>query len=323
MEIKLSEIIMWDKAAVEKLYATPFLELVFKAQTKHREYFKADEVELCTLLNIKTGGCPENCAYCPQSAHYNTGLQREKLMSLDEVKKQVTAAKENGATRFCMGAAWRSPPTKEFPAVIEMVKTVREMGMEACLTAGMLSENQAQELKTAGLDFYNHNLDTSPEYYENIITTHTYQERLDTLHEVRSAGIKVCSGGILGLGESREDRIAFLLQLANLPVQPESVPLNRLIPIKGTPLAETQKIDNLEFIRTVAVARIMMPKAMVRLTAGRESMSEEMQTLCFLAGANSIHFGEKLLVTSNPTKHQDLEMFSRLGLQPKPQHAAM
>jgi biotin synthase len=308
---------VWNKADVEELFAQPLLELIYQAQTVHRMHFNANEVELCTLLNIKTGACPENCAYCPQSAHYATGLVKEKLLDPEYVVEKAMLAKASGATRFCMGAAWRSPPAKDFPKVIEIIKAVKACGLETCLTVGMLSEAQAVALKEADLDYYNHNLDTSPDYYKNIITTHTYQDRLDTLEHVRVSGIKVCCGGILGLGESLSDRMELLLQLANLAEHPKSVPLNRLIPIKGTPLEHQDALDNFDFIRTVAAARIMMPKAMVRLSAGRTEMPQEMQAMCFMAGANSIHFGEKLLVTANPDKDTDLNMLSKLGLRGK------
>jgi biotin synthase len=312
----------WSKAEVEELFAQPLLELIHQAQSVHRENFNAREVELCTLLNIKTGACPENCAYCPQSAHYDTGLVKEKLLDPEYVVEKAMLAKASGATRFCMGAAWRSPPAKDFPKVLEIIKAVKACGLETCLTVGMLSEEQAVALKEADLDYYNHNLDTSPDYYKNIITTHTYQDRLDTLEHVRVSGIKVCCGGIMGLGESLDDRIEFLLQLVNLPEHPKSVPLNRLIAVKGTPLENQSMLDNFDFIRTVAAARIMMPKTRVRLSAGRTEMPVEMQAMCFMAGANSIHFGEKLLVTSNPDKDTDLNMLSKLGLSGKVAHEA-
>lgn len=313
---------VWIKTEVEKLYQLPLIELVFKAQTIHRQHFDANEVELCTLLSIKTGTCPEDCAYCPQSGHYNTGLQKEKLLDVEDIIAKATVAKEKGATRFCMGAAWRNPPAKEFPKLIQIIQAVKALGLEACMTLGMLSQEQAQQLKAAGLDYYNHNLDTSPEYYEKIITTRTYQDRLDTLEQVRCADIKVCCGGIIGMGESRDDRIELLLQLANLPKAPESVPINRLIPIPGTPLEKMHQLDNFEFIRTVAIARIMMPTSRIRLSAGRESMSEEMQAFCFMAGVNSIHYGEKLLVTSNPDREQDMLMFQKLGMHTAENYAS-
>jgi biotin synthase len=305
----------WDRQSVEALYDLSFLELLYRAQTVHREHFKQNEIELCTLLSIKTGTCPEDCAYCPQSGHFKTGLQKEKLFDVEEVRKQAVQAKEAGASRFCMGAAWRNPPEKEFPKVLEMVKTVKSEGLEACVTLGMLTDQQALQLKEAGLDFYNHNLDTSPEYYEKIITTRTYDDRLTTLSHVRQAGINVCCGGIICMGETRADRIGLLLQLVNLPKPPDSVPINRLIPIKGTPLANTDKIDDFEFVRTIAVARILMPKSVIRLSAGREGMSDELQTLCFMAGANSIFFGDKLLTAANPEADDDMQLFKKLGIK--------
>ncbi len=307
----------WDNEKIQAMYAMPFMDLLFQAQTIHRQHFSTNEIELCTLLSIKTGRCPEDCAYCPQSAHYDTKLEREKLFDLDEVKIKAQLAKEKGATRFCMGAAWRSPPKKDFPKVIEMIKTVKNLGLEACVTLGMLDAEQAQQLNEAGLDYYNHNLDTSPNYYQQIITTRTYQDRLQTLQHVRDAGINVCCGGIIGMGETKEDRIEFLLQLAALPEAPRSIPINRLIPIQGTPLAATQQIDHLDFVRTIAIARIMFPTSMIRLSAGRETMSDEMQTLCFLAGANSIFYGEKLLTANNPDEDQDAILFKKLGMNPK------
>lgn len=311
----------WKTEQVAALFGLPFNDLLFQAQLVHRNHFKANEVQLSTLLSIKTGTCPEDCAYCPQSGHYNTGLEKERLMGLDTVVENAQAAKDNGATRFCMGAAWRSIPKRDLPRVVEIVKAVKEMGMETCMTLGMLDEEQAQALKDAGLDYYNHNLDTSPEYYEKIISTRCYQDRLDTLEHVRNAGIKVCCGGIVGLGESREDRIEFLRQLANLPQHPESVPINRLVAVKGTPLERQKMLDNIEFVRTIACARIMMPKSMVRLSAGREVMSEEMQALCFMAGANSIFYGEKLLTTANPQQNKDKALLAKLGMQPAEQVA--
>ncbi|MES2217121.1 MAG: biotin synthase BioB [Pseudomonadota bacterium] len=308
---------LWSKADVKKLFEHPLLELIFQAQTVHRLNFNANEIELCTLLNIKTGACPENCAYCPQSAHYATGVKKEKLLDTNVIVEKALLAKSSGATRFCMGAAWRNPPAKDFPKILEIIKAVKACGLETCLTVGMLTQEQALALKAASLDYYNHNLDTSPDYYHNIITSHTYQDRLNTLEFVRLAGIHVCCGGILGLGETVEDRMELLLQLANLVSPPKSVPLNRLIAIKGTPLEHQRELDSFDFIRTVAVARIMMPRAMVRLSAGRTEMSEEMQAMCFMAGANSIHFGEKLLITKNPDQEKDLTMLRKLGLTEK------
>jgi biotin synthase len=307
----------WNQETISSLYDLPLLELVFKAQTVHRQHFDPQEIELCSLSNIKTGACPEDCAYCTQSGHYKTGLQKEKLYDVQKVIDQAKLAKEGGAIRLCMGAAWRSPPAKDFPRVLAMIKAVKEMGLETCVTLGMLTDQQAKELKEAGLDFYNHNLDTSPEYYPQIVSTHTYQDRLDTLEKVRQAGIRTCSGGILGLGESRQDRINLLVQLANLPAPHKSVPINRLMPMKGTPLADSPPIDNFEFIRTIAVARITMPDSMIRLSAGRVDMSQEMQALCFMAGANSMWLGEKLLTASNPTEDKDAELFEKLNLKAK------
>ncbi len=306
----------WNKSAVAALYNTPLLSLLFEAQTVHRAHFNPDEIELCSLLSIKTGACPEDCAYCPQSGHYKTGLQKEKLLDLEEVLKLAAEAKKNGATRFCMGAAWRSPSDKDLPRVINLIKGVKALGLETCVTLGMLHKGQAQQLKEAGLDFYNHNLDTSPEFYPKIISTRTYQDRLDTLSHVRAADIHVCCGGIIGMGETRDDRIELLLQLANLPTQPESVPINRLIPIPGTPLADIEHIDNIEFVRTVAVLRMMMPQSMIRLSAGRGEMSEEMQILCFMAGANSMWLGDKLLTARNSAYTQDKKLLEKLGLTP-------
>ncbi len=309
----------WTHEQVAELYALPFIDLIFKAHSIHREHFKSDEVQLCTLLSIKTGTCPEDCAYCPQSAHYETELKKESLYDVDQVVAQAKLAKENGATRFCMGAAWRSPPKKEFEKVLAMIQAVKNEGLETCVTLGMLSQDQAQALQAAGLDYYNHNLDSSPEYYKKIITTRTYEDRLKTLEHVRESGINVCCGGIIGMGETREDRIGLLIQLANLPEPPRSVPINRLIRVKGTPLADnlTADIDNFEFIRTIAIARIMMPTSFVRLSAGRESMSEEMHAFCFMAGANSIFSGDKLLTTPNPEVDTDAQLFKKLGLSIK------
>lgn len=297
----------------------PFSDLIFKAATLHRRYFDPNEVQLSQLLSIKTGGCAEDCAYCPQSAKYkkDTGLDAEKLMDVDKVLADAKLAQENGASRYCMGAAWSRPKDKDLDKVIEMVKGVKEMGLETCLTLGMLEKEQAERLSDAGLDYYNHNIDTSPEYYGEIITTRCYQDRLDTLEYVRQAGMNVCSGGIVGMGEARDDRAGMLQTLANLEKHPQSVPINLLVQVKGTPLEGTEKLDPFEFIRTIAVARIMMPASYVRLSAGREDMSDEMQALCFLAGANSIFYGEKLLTTPNPANNQDLELFERLGIHPK------
>lgn len=304
----------WNCENITELFNTPLMDLLYRAHTVHKENFSANEMELCTLLSIKTGRCPEDCAYCPQSAHYDTPIEAEKLFNLDEVREKAKLAKENGSHRFCMGAAWRNPPAKDFPRVIEMIKTVKEEGLEACVTLGMLNDEQAMQLKAAGLDYYNHNLDTSPDYYQKIISTRTYDDRLETLDRVSKAGINVCCGGILGMGESREDRIALLAQLAALPEPPKSIPINRLIPIPGTPLEQQPQIDNLEFVRMIAVTRIVMPSSVIRLSAGRETMSDEMQTLCYFAGANSVFYGEKLLTAKNPDTDADKVLFEKLGM---------
>jgi len=311
----------WTAAEVASLYELPFIELLYQSQTIHRQYFDANQVQKCTLLSIKTGACPEDCAYCPQSGHYNTQVEKERLLPLDEVIAQAKAAKAQGATRFCMGAAWRNPPKKDLPKVVMMIKAVKAMGMETCVTLGLLDEAQAAELKRAGLDYYNHNLDSSPEFYRTIITTRTYEDRLTTLENVRQQGINVCCGGIIGMGESREDRIGLLMQLANLPEHPQSVPINHLIPMDGTPLANTPPLEPFEFIRTIAVARLMLSRSMLRLSAGRESMSEYMQTLCFMAGANSIFCGDKLLTADNPSLDEDTQLLEKLGLQAMPAEA--
>lgn len=309
-------LINWNLENATKLYEKSFMDLVYEAQTIHRQHFDPQKIQLSTLINIKQAGCPEDCGYCSQSAHYQktVGLERQKLMDVDTILTQAHAAKENGTSRFCMGAAWRSPPKKEFEKVLTAISAVKKMGLETCVTLGMLDAEQACALKEAGLDYYNHNLDTSPEFYSNVTTTRTYQDRLDTLRHVHEAGIKVCCGGIMGLGESRQDRISFLITLANLSPPPDSVPINRLIPIPGTPLENAKPIDNIEFVRTVAAARIMMPKSFVRLSAGRNEMSEEMQALCFMAGANSIHYDEALLTTKNPSIEQDQRLFEKLDL---------
>jgi biotin synthase len=306
----------WTRAEVRALFALPFPELIFRAQSVHRANFDPAEVQISTLLSIKTGGCPEDCAYCPQSAKYDTGVKAEKLMELETVLAEARAAKAAGASRFCMGAAWREPKDRDLDKVCAMVSAVRSLGLETCATLGMLTGAQAQRLKAAGLDYYNHNLDTSPEYYGAIITTRTYQERLDTLAHVREAGIHVCCGGIVGMGESADDRVGMILALANLPVHPESVPINLLVRVEGTPLAHGKALDPIEFVRTIAVARITMPRSVVRLSAGREDMSEETQALCFLAGANSIFYGPKLLTTPNPGRDRDGALFDKLGLKP-------
>ncbi|BBB15899.1 biotin synthase [Candidatus Rickettsiella viridis] len=306
----------WIRNEIQSLFEKPFNDLIFHAHATHRHSFRPNAVQISTLLNVKTGLCPEDCSYCPQSGHYNTGLKREPLMSLDQVKVAAKKAKEQGAGRFCIAAAWRSPPKKEFADVLAMVTAIKALDLEACATLGMLTEEQARQLAQAGLDYYNHNLDTSPEYYKTIISTRTYEERLQTLAQVRAAGINVCCGGIIGMGESREDRIGLLQQLANLPEHPKSVTLNKLIPIPGTPLADKVAVDSFEFIRMVAVARIILPFSMLRLSAGRDSLSEEAQALCFFAGANSIHYGEKLLTTANVAPDQDRALLEKLNLIP-------
>jgi biotin synthase len=312
----------WTVAEVLALYELPFHELMYQAQTIHREHFPQQTMQLSTLLNVKDGGCPEDCHYCPQAARYHTGVTAKKLMSVDAVRERICAAKEAGATRFCMGAAWREMKDRDVPAMVELIKEVQSYGLESCVTLGMLTDSQAAAFKEAGLDYYNHNVDTSPEYYSEIITTRTYDDRLQTLQRVRNAGIKVCSGGIVGLGESREDRAGMLVTLANLDIQPESVPINLLIPIPGTPLEHTPKMESFEFVRTVAVARIMLPDARVRLSAGRLTMSDEMQALAILAGANSMHYGEKLLMTGNPDAEKDRDLLKRLGVSVEVQQRA-
>ena len=304
----------WTLEEIRALFALPFNDLLFRAQTIHRTHFDPNQVQVSTLLSIKTGACAEDCAYCSQSARYDTGLAREKLLPLDEVIEAAQAAKAKGSTRFCMGAAWRNPTDKNLDKVIEMITAVRGLGMETCVTLGMLTEAQAARLAGAGLDYYNHNLDTSPEFYGNVITTRTFEDRLDTLQHVREAGINVCSGGILGMGESGTDRARMLQELANLPHHPESVPINMLVQVEGTPLYGADKLDGLAFVRSIAVARILMPKSYVRLSAGRTGMSDETQALCFLAGANSIFYGERLLTTDNPDADHDRQLFGRLGI---------
>jgi biotin synthase len=304
----------WSGAEVEALYRAPFMDLICAAQAAHRAHHEPNTVQMSTLLSIKTGACPEDCAYCPQSVRYDTGIEAQALMAVAEVRSAATRAKAAGATRFCMGAAYRSPKARELKVIAEMVRAVRELGLETCATLGMLEPEQAQELKAAGLDYYNHNLDTSAEFYERIISTRSYQDRLDTLSAVRAAGLKVCCGGIVGLGESSADRAELLRTLANLPEHPESVPINQLVKVAGTPLAGAAEVDPFDFVRTIAVARILMPRAHVRLSAGREAMSDELQALCFLAGANSIFYGEKLLTTGNPDVERDRQLFARLGL---------
>ena len=308
--------VAWAIAQVEALLSAPFADLIFQAQQVHRQHFAPNEVQLSTLLSIKTGGCPEDCGYCPQAARYHTGVENEALMSVDAVVQAARVAKHNGASRFCMGAAWRGPKQRDLEKVAEMVREVKALGLETCATLGMLREGQAERLADAGLDYYNHNLDTDPALYGEIITTRGQDERLDTLQKVRSAGIHVCCGGIVGMGETRANRAALIAQLANLDPYPESVPINNLVQVKGTPLHGTPELDPFEFVRTIAAARITMPRAMVRLSAGRESMSEQTQALCFLAGANSIFYGEKLLTTPNPVADRDRDLFDRLGIKP-------
>ena len=308
----------WTREEIAALFALPFPDLMFRAQSVHRAHFDPTEVQISTLLSIKTGGCPEDCGYCSQSAKYETGVKASRLMAFDAVLADAARAKAAGASRFCMGAAWRSPKDRDLDQVCAMVEGVKAMGMETCVTLGMLTGAQAQRLKDAGLDYYNHNLDTSPEYYPQIVSTRTYQDRLDTLEHVRSAGINVCCGGIVGMGESADDRIGLIHALATLPTHPESVPINALVQIKGTPSGASAPLDPLDFVRMIAVARITMPKSMVRLSAGREEMSDETQALCLLAGANSIFYGERLLTKPNPVTGKDLALFNRRGIVPMP-----
>ncbi|MDH3635209.1 MAG: biotin synthase BioB, partial [Gammaproteobacteria bacterium] len=304
----------WTLDEIKALFEQPFNDLLFRAQTTHRQNFDPNAVQISTLLSIKTGACPEDCAYCPQSAKYDTGLERERLLPIEDVHVAAMNARENGATRFCMGAAWRNPTDKNLDKVIEMITLVKELGMESCVTLGMLTREQTRKLKQAGLDYYNHNLDTSPEYYQEIITTRTYQDRLDTLENLRAEDINVCCGGIIGMGESDKDRAALLQQLANLPEHPQSVPINLLVQVENTPLYGTDELDPIDFVRTIAVARIMMPASVVRLSAGRTAMTDELQALCFLAGANSIFYGDTLLTTPNPEQNVDSELFHKLGI---------
>ena len=309
--------LLWPISKVEALFALSFNDLLFKAQQTHREHFNPNELQLSSLLSIKTGACPEDCKYCPQSALYKTGLEVERLMRVEKIVEAAKQAKENGAARFCMGAAWRSPKDKDLAVVEEAIKQVKALGLETCATLGMLNDQQAQNLKAAGLDYYNHNLDTSAEYYQEVITTRSYQDRLDTLERVRKAGMNVCSGGIVGMGESRRDRAALIANLANLPVPPQSVPINNLVQVAGTPLDDVEPIDEFEFIRTIAVARITMPKSYVRLSAGREEMNDQMQALCFMAGANSVFYGEELLTTDNASAQHDRDLMTNLGMTPE------
>lgn len=306
----------WELSEIKALFALPFNDLLFRAQTVHRQHFDPNSVQISTLLSIKTGACPEDCSYCPQSARYETEVEREKLMAIEEVLENARLAKANGSSRFCMGAAWRNPSDKNLDKVIDMIKAVKAEGMESCVTLGMLTADQARRLKDAGLDYYNHNLDTSPEFYGEVITTRTYQDRLDTLANVRDAGLNVCCGGIVGMGEKPADRAGLIMQLANLPEHPESVPINMLVQVEGTPLHGSESLDPLDFVRTLAVARIVMPKSFVRLSAGRTDMTDEMQAMCFFAGANSIFYGEKLLTTDNPEANRDRQLFERLGISP-------
>ncbi|WP_273779244.1 biotin synthase BioB [Acinetobacter sp. GSS19] len=305
----------WTREEIQQLYEQPFLDLLFQAQQVHREHFQPNQIQVSTLLSIKTGKCPEDCKYCSQSAHYDSKLEAEKRIAVEKVIQEALAAKASGSSRFCMGAAWRNPHERDMPYVLEMVKEVKALGLETCMTLGMLNASQAERLKDAGLDYYNHNLDTSREYYSHIISTRSFDDRLNTLDHVRQAGLKVCSGGIVGLGENRQDRIGLLHELATLPIHPESVPINMLVPIEGTPLAEVEKLDVTEWIRTIAVARILMPQSYIRLSAGRESLSDSDQALAFMAGANSLFSGEKLLTTPNSGAGQDQQLFKKLGLQ--------
>ena len=316
----------WSRAEIEALYQQPLMDLLFQAQQVHRQYFDANAVQVSTLLSIKTGKCPEDCKYCSQSAHYDSKLEAEKRIAVEKVIQEAKEALASGSSRFCMGAAWRNPHERDMPYVLDMVREVKALGLETCMTLGMLNASQAERLKDAGLDYYNHNLDTSREYYSHIISTRSFDDRLDTLDHVRQAGLNVCSGGIVGLGESRNDRIGLLFELSTLPIHPESVPINMLVPIEGTPMADVEKLDVIEWIRTIAVARILMPKSYIRLSAGRESLTDSDQALAFMAGANSIFSGEKLLTTPNTAKGRDQQLFEKLGLvaeQPKPSIRAL
>ncbi len=311
----------WTREEVQALYDLPFNDLLFEAQIVHRRWFNPNQVQKSTLLSIKTGGCPEDCGYCAQSSKFDTGLKATKLMEVQRVLDEAKKAKESGASRYCMGAAWRSPKDRDMDSIVAMVEGVKAMGMETCMTLGMLSVEQTLRLKDAGLDYYNHNIDTSEEYYKEIVSTRTFSDRLETLERVREAGINVCSGGIVGMGEGKDDRVGMLTALANLPEHPQSVPINTLMQIEGTMLGKSEAIDPIDFVRTIAVARILMPKSVVRLAAGRENMTEEAQALCFLAGANSIFIGEKLLTTKNPEADKDQRLFDKLGLEPMPAHS--
>lgn len=311
----------WTKEELQALWDLPFNDLMFEAQLVHRRWFKAHEVQMSTLLSIKTGGCPEDCGYCAQSSKFDTGLKASKLMEVEKVLSEARRAKEAGATRYCMGAAWREPKDRDMDMVCAMVEGIKDMGMETCMTLGMLSGQQVHRLAQSGLDYYNHNVDTSEEYYPNVITTRTFQDRLDTLERVRNAGINVCSGGIVGMGESQTDRLGMLMALANLPEHPQSVPINMLMPMEGTPLGMSEKVDPIDFVRMIAVARIIMPMSVVRLAAGRELMSDEQQALCFMAGANSIFVGDKLLTAKNPEADKDQILFKKLGIESMPAHS--
>ncbi|MBM4839054.1 biotin synthase BioB [Vibrio parahaemolyticus] len=304
----------WTHAEVRDFMEKPFMDLLFEAQLVHRQYQQTNHVQVSTLLSIKTGACPEDCKYCPQSARYTTDIEKERLMEVERVLDAAQKAKNAGSTRFCMGAAWKNPKERDMPHLTDMIKGVKDMGLETCMTLGMLTPEQAKQLAHAGLDYYNHNLDTSPEFYGNIITTRTYQDRLDTLSHVRDAGMKICSGGIIGMGESANDRAGLLVELANLPTHPESVPINMLVKVKGTPLETVDDVEPFDFIRLIAIARIMMPQSAVRLSAGRENMNEQMQALCFMAGANSVFYGCKLLTTPNPSEDKDMMLFKKLGI---------
>ncbi len=310
----------WSVQAVQALLDRPFMDLLWQAQALHRQHWPAGDIELATLLSVKTGGCAENCGYCPQSSHFDTGVQAQKLLAVDEVRAAAQAAKNAGATRFCMGAAWRAPKDRDIEKMSELIRTVKDLGLQTCATLGMLQPQQAQALKDAGLDYYNHNLDTAPEYYQDVVSTRSYQDRLDTLQHVRAVGVKVCCGGIIGMGEAPVHRAGLIAQLANLDPYPESVPINSLVPVPGTPLAGSAPVDPLDFVRVIAVARITMPRARVRLSAGREQLGEAVQALCFLAGANSIFYGEKLLVTGNPDVAADERLLAKLGLRAHATH---
>ncbi len=307
--------ILWNEEKIHNLFALPFFDLIYQAYTCHKQNFDLNDIDFCVLSNIKTGACPEDCAYCPQSGHYKTGLKKENLLDIDQVIAQAKNAKSLGAKRFCMGAAWKNPSKKDFPKALEMITEVNKLGLETCVTLGALDADQAAQLAEVGLDYYNHNLDTSPEFYSSIITTRTFQDRLDTIQHVVNAGINVCCGGILGMGETREDRIQLLLALNKLPVTPQSIPINQLMPVAGTPLENTTPIDSFEFIKTIAIARLMFPQARVRLSAGRENMSDEMQAWCFMAGANSMWLGDKLLTAKNPSQDHDAQLFEKLNMR--------